>query len=76
MRKRVAVLAGQPEEYLQALFIKGLSETLLEKDFDVCVFAMYQKFQNSPDRAKGESSIYDLVDSDSGCSGESHKKYK
>ncbi len=62
MRKRVAVLAGQPEEYLQALFIKGLSETLLEKDFDVCVFAMYQKFQNSPDRAKGESSIYDLVD--------------
>ena len=63
-RKRVAVLLGQPEEYAYDLFLKGFIEEAFTHDIDVCVFAMYIKYQNTPARSVGESSIFKLVDYD------------
>jgi len=60
-RKRVALLCGQPEEYCQELFIKGFNKTVMEAGFDVCVFAMYQKYQDSPQREIGDSSIFRAI---------------
>ena len=63
-RKRVAVLLAQPEEYAYDLFLKGFIEEAFTHDLDVCVFAMYIKYQNTPARSVGESSIFKLVDYD------------
>ena len=63
-RKRVAVLLGQPEEYAYELFLKGFIKEAFELDMDVCVFAMYIKYQNSPARSVGDSSIFKLVNYD------------
>ena len=60
-RKRIAVLLGQPEEYYHERFLKGFLKEAFERDYDVCMFAMYIKYQNSPARSIGESSIFDLV---------------
>ncbi len=64
-RRRLALLVGQPEEYCQEEFIKGFSGRMLKENFDICVFAMFRKFQDSPSREKGESNIYSLIDLDS-----------
>lgn len=61
LRKRAAVLCGQPEEYIQELFLKGFTGEMMMHDMDVSVFAMYQKFQGTREREKGESAIFDLV---------------
>ena len=66
-RKRVAVLLGQPEEYAYGLFLKGFIKEAFELDMDVCVFAMYIKYQNSPARSVGDSSIFKLVNYRSEC---------
>lgn len=63
-RKRVAVLLGQPDEYAYDLFLKGFIEEAFTYDLDVCVFAMYIKYQNTPARSVGESSIFKLIDYD------------
>ena len=63
-RKRVAVLMGQPEEYAYELFLKGFIEEAFKCDLDVCVFAMYIKYQDTPARSVGESSIFKLIDYD------------
>ena len=60
-RKRIALLVGQPEEYRQSQFISGFVKESLKLDLDVCIFSMYIKYQNSPEREIGESSIYSLV---------------
>ena len=60
-RKRLALLCGQPEEYCQDLFIRGFNKAAFESDADVCVFAMYQKYQDSLARELGESSIFSLI---------------
>ena len=60
-RRRLALLCGQPEEYCQDLFIKGFTKTAFESDFDVCVFAMYQKYQDSFQREIGDTSIFNMV---------------
>jgi len=61
-RKRIAVLMGQPEEYSHERFLKGFLREAFCKDYDVCVFAMYVKYQNTPARCRGETSIFRLVD--------------
>ena len=63
-RKRIAVLLGQPEEFLHERFLKGFLKEAFSRDYDVCMFAMYIKYQNSPSRCKGESSIFDMVSFD------------
>ncbi len=60
----MAVLLGQPEEYAYGLFLKGFIKEAFELDMDVCVFAMYIKYQNSPARSVGDSSIFKLVNYD------------
>lgn len=59
--KRIAVLMGQPEEYHQAQFLKGFLEEAFKLDYDVCVFGMYIKYQNTPERSYGDSSIFKLI---------------
>ncbi|MBR3532660.1 MAG: EAL domain-containing protein [Clostridiales bacterium] len=61
-RKRIAVLIGQPEEYSQERFLKGFIRQAFKGDYDVLVFAMYIKYQNTPGRSRGDSSIFELPD--------------
>lgn len=63
-RKRIAVLLGTAEEHYQAQFLEGFLEQAFDYDYDVCVFAMYQKYQKSKERGIGETSIFYLVDYD------------
>ncbi len=60
-RKRIAVLVGQPEENYQKMFIEGFLEQAFSYQYDVCIFAMYQKFQESTAREIGESTIFNLI---------------
>lgn len=61
-RKRIALLVGQPEEDNQSLFIKGFLEQSFLYDYDVCIFAMYQKYQETQNREVGESHIFSLIE--------------
>ena len=60
-RKRIAVLMGQPEEYTHELFLKGFLEEAFKLDYDVCVFSMFIKYQDTPARSIGDSAIFKLV---------------
>ncbi|MBP5181358.1 MAG: EAL domain-containing protein [Clostridiales bacterium] len=60
-RRRIALLCGQPEEYCQELFIQGFNSVAIASDMDVCVFSMYQKYQDSPEREVSDSSIFDVI---------------
>ncbi|MCF0141957.1 MAG: substrate-binding domain-containing protein, partial [Parasporobacterium sp.] len=61
MRKRLALLVGQPDESLQNIFLKGFVGRAKEKDYDTCIFAMHARYQTSAGREKGDSAIYSLV---------------
>ncbi|MBP5262718.1 MAG: EAL domain-containing protein [Clostridiales bacterium] len=63
-RKRIAVLVGHPEEFSHALFLKGFLDKAFMLDYDVAVFAMYIKYQNTPARSVGDSSIFKLINYD------------
>jgi len=60
-RRTIALLVGQAYEYYQSSFIEGLLGDLFAGDYDVCVFAMYEKYQNTAAREIGETSIFKLV---------------
>ncbi len=60
-RKRIGLLVGQAEENYQKLFIEGFLKQAFEYDYDVCVFAMYQKYQETTAREIGESTIFTLI---------------
>lgn len=60
-RKNIAVLVGHPEEYAHTNFLKGFLEEAFSLDYNVMVFAMYVKYQNTQARCKGDSSIFQLV---------------
>lgn len=60
-RKRVALLLGHVEESYQSAFIKGFFEQMFSYDYDVCVFAMYNKYQETLEREQGETVIFSLV---------------
>lgn len=61
IRKRIAILAGEIEEEYPAQFVNGFLTKAFAHDYDVCVFAMYRRFQESHEREIGESSIFSLV---------------
>ncbi len=63
-RKRIGLLVGQAEENYQKLFIEGFLSQAFEYDYDVCVFAMYQKYQETTAREIGESTIFTLINYD------------
>ena len=65
LRKRIAVLCAQPEEDHQKGLLEGINRKLFASGYDVCVFAMYQKFQETKFREVGESNIYNLINFDS-----------
>ncbi|MBQ3517570.1 MAG: GGDEF domain-containing protein, partial [Lachnospiraceae bacterium] len=64
-RKRIALLLGQPGEDNQNNFMTGFMEQAFSYDYDVCVFAMYHKIQESKPREIGESNIFNLIQFDS-----------
>ncbi len=64
IRGRIALLLGQPEEFYQKRFIQGFLGKMFAAGYDVCMFAMYIKYQNSAPRETGESNIYSLVNYD------------
>ncbi|MBP5654598.1 MAG: EAL domain-containing protein [Clostridiales bacterium] len=59
--KKIALLTGRPDETSQAEFIKGFEQKAFAMGFDVYVFAMYRKYQNTAAREAGETSVFDLV---------------
>lgn len=63
-RKRIALLLGQPGEDYQKKFITGFMEQAFQYDYDVCVFTMYHKIQESKPREIGESNIFKLIQYD------------
>ncbi len=60
-RSRIAILVGQADEDYQRRFIEGFLQHGFQAGFDVCVFSMYRKYQNSIDREEGESMIFSLM---------------
>ena len=63
-RKRIALLLGQPGEDNQKNFMTGFMKQAFSYDYDVCVFAMYHKIQESKPREVGESNIFKLIQFD------------
>lgn len=61
-RKRIGVLTAQADEYTQSRFLSGLFERSAQLGYDVCVFSMYLKCQDTSDRGIGESNIFNLVE--------------
>lgn len=64
MRRRIAVLLAQLEESTQKRFMEAFLEEAFAHDFDVCVFSMYQKYQETEPRAIGDGNIYTLIQFD------------
>ena len=62
--KRIALFAGQADESYQSRFIKGFLRSAFEAGFDVCIFSMYLKYQDTPEREQGESNIFSLMSPD------------
>ena len=52
-RKRLAVLVGQADESFQSRFISGFTKQAFNFGKDVCVFAMYKKYQDTSERDGG-----------------------
>lgn len=61
MRKRIGVLVAQVDENMQRRFMTAFLKEAYSHDYDVCVFSMYQKFQETELRNVGDSNIYRLV---------------
>lgn len=64
MRRRIAVLLAQLEESTQKRFMEAFLEEAFKYDFDVCVFSMYQKYQETEPRSIGDGNIYNLIQFD------------
>ncbi len=64
LKKKVALLLGHVEESYQSLFIEGFFQQMFELDYDVCVFAMYNKYQETIEREQGESAIFSLINAE------------
>lgn len=64
MRKRIAVITAQIDEYRQNDFLTSFSRRAAALDYDVCMFAMYQKSQITELRKLGDANIYELIQYD------------
>ena len=63
-RKRIAVLTAQADEYTQGRFLSGFFEKAFQLDYDVCVFSMYLKYQDTASREVGDANIFNLIEFD------------
>ena len=61
VKGRIAVLLGQGDEDHQEKFITGVMKQAFCMGYDVCVFSMFIKYQNTPERDKGDSDIFNLI---------------
>ncbi|MCR5223115.1 MAG: EAL domain-containing protein [Lachnospiraceae bacterium] len=61
MRKRIGVLLAQLEENTQSRFMKAFMKEAYAHDYDICVFSMYQKYQETEQRNIGDSNIFSLI---------------
>lgn len=52
---------AQAEENSQSLFMKGLMEEAYVYGYDICVFSMYLRFQDTLYRQIGDANIYNLI---------------
>ena len=46
-RRKIGVIIAQAEENSQSLFMKGLMEEAYVYGYDICVFSMYLRFQDT-----------------------------
>ena len=60
-RKRIALFVGQADESYQSRFISGFLKAAFSQGYDVCIFSMYRKYQDTQDREQGESNIFSLM---------------
>ncbi len=60
-RKKIAILTAQAEEKTQESFITGFLEQAFKDNYDVCIFSMYKKLQETPQREIGDSNIFNLI---------------
>ncbi len=60
-RRRIALLLGQADEEYQQGFTEGVLKQCRKQNYDVCVFSMFIKYQNSKEREIGDSNIYELI---------------
>ena len=60
-RKKLALFVGQADEEYQSRFISGFLKKALAANYDVCIFSMYLKYQDTPEREQGESNIFSLM---------------
>ena len=63
-RKRICVITAQVDENTQNRFMQGFMKRAYELDYDVCVFSMFLKYQDSTYREVGDSNIYNLINFD------------
>ena len=64
MRKRIGILAAQIEENTQNRFLKAFLTEAYAHDYDICIFSMYQKYQETGQRNVGDSNIYKMIQFD------------
>ena len=60
-RKRIALYVGQADEDYQSRVISGFLKSAFASDWDVCIFSMYHKYQDTVVRADGETNILRLA---------------
>lgn len=64
MRKRIGVLLAQLEENTQKRFMQAFTKEAYAHDYDICIFSMYQKYQETQLRNIGDSNIFSLIQYD------------
>lgn len=64
MKKKICVLAAQLDESTQHLFLTSFITEAYKYDYDVYIFAMHQKFQESPVRGIGDFNVFQLINWD------------
>ncbi|MCR5147799.1 MAG: EAL domain-containing protein [Eubacterium sp.] len=62
VKGRLAVLTGQADEAYQSEFLMGLEKQAFSDGYDVCIFSVYIKYQNTPERERGEVNVFTLID--------------
>ena len=60
-RKGICVITAQVEESTQNRFMQGFLKQAYDMNYDVCIFSMFLKYQDSTDREVGDSNIYNLI---------------
>lgn len=63
-RKRICVITAQVDENTQNRFMQGFMKKAYEMNYDVCVFSMFLKYQDTTYREVGDSNIYNLINFD------------